>query len=58
MQIIGRDNISQSGMKNKLKIDNRQQNNESLIKKIIIGILFSVVASVIAAGIIYWLGWK
>jgi len=54
MTKLMRDNISQSGMQNKLKIDNRQVQQSSLLKKIVIGVLIGV----IVAGIVYWIGWN
>lgn len=49
-----RDNISQSGIQNKINIDNHQIQQSSLLKKIIIDVLIGV----IAAGIVYWIGWN
>lgn len=54
MDTVGRDKISQIGNKNKMKIDNRQNKHNSWLYNLILGILIAV----IAAGIIYWIGWN
>lgn len=54
MEIIGRDKISQSGSSEKVRIDNRQNQSNNWVNQLILGVFISV----IAAGIIYWFGWK
>ena len=53
MEISGRDKITQSGNKGKIKIDNRQKQNSIWPVRLILGILIAVIAS----GIVYRLGW-
>ena len=54
MEIIGRDKISQSGDKSKLKIDNQQNKKSSLIKALIV----AIIGGLIVSGIVYWIGWN
>jgi len=54
MENIGRDKNVQLGIKNRLKIDNRQNQDGSWMGKLVLGVLIIV----IAAGILYWFGWN
>lgn len=53
MQIIGRDNISQSGKNGLVKIDNNKKDKSSLLKVLII----TIIGGLIVSGLAYWIGW-